>query len=231
MGWARYPSLLNDTRGSCAVAWLARCSSGFGGWRFGFALVTLEATRRRVSATTNARISLAAAMLRRALRQASLVCRHSNLFRAPTRSLRSSAPVAARILCADNVSPRCAEIFEDRGHKTVQSAGLSFEELKTELPKYDAVIVRSATKLPAEAFPYGTSLKVRQRLQKANAGTCELQVACMMQYHLWFGRQCCAALVKATGIDKRPRRGVVLPCLVYRTSDEVLCFPCDFIVC
>ena len=76
------------------------------------------------------------------------------------RGLRSTATSAARVLCADGVSPRCAEIFQDRGHRTVESGGLSMEDLKTELPKYDAIIVRSATKLPAEAFKYATSLKV-----------------------------------------------------------------------
>jgi len=62
------------------------------------------------------------------------------------------------------VSPVCAQVFQDRGHHVVEwKGGLSVDELKAELPKYDGIVIRSATKLTAEVFPSCPNLKVSVR--------------------------------------------------------------------
>lgn len=68
---------------------------------------------------------------------------------------------AARVLIADRMSPRAAEILGQMpGIEVLVRAGMSKEELIAEIAAYDAVAVRSATKLPAEVLSHATRLRV-----------------------------------------------------------------------
>jgi hypothetical protein len=104
---------------------------------------------------------------------------------AGVRSLHASGAALARILCvgewrhvlagsvrhcdgltaADNVSPVCAQVLQDGGHHVVEVKGaLSNAELKTTLPEFDSIVVRSGTFLTADVFPACPNLKVCMRL-------------------------------------------------------------------
>jgi hypothetical protein len=64
----------------------------------------------------------------------------------------------------------CAQVFQDRGHHVVElTRGLTAEELTTELPKYDGIVIRSSTNLGKEAFDACPNLKVSQHCLSVQA--------------------------------------------------------------
>jgi D-3-phosphoglycerate dehydrogenase len=66
-----------------------------------------------------------------------------------------------KILVSDPLSQRGLEILEQaKGIKTDLKPGLAPEELKKILPEYDAIIIRSETKLKADIIDAGARLKV-----------------------------------------------------------------------
>jgi len=65
-----------------------------------------------------------------------------------------------RVLIADDLSPRAAEIFRERGIEADVKVGLSPAELESIIAGYDGLAVRSATKATAKIIAAATRLKV-----------------------------------------------------------------------
>lgn len=65
-----------------------------------------------------------------------------------------------RVLIADKLSPRAAEIFASRGIETDIKTGLSKEELADVIGPYDGLAVRSASKVTPKILDRADSLKV-----------------------------------------------------------------------
>jgi D-3-phosphoglycerate dehydrogenase len=65
-----------------------------------------------------------------------------------------------RVLIADDLSPRAAEIFRERGIEADVRVGLTPAELETIIADYDGLAVRSATKASAKIIAAATRLKV-----------------------------------------------------------------------
>lgn len=65
-----------------------------------------------------------------------------------------------KILISDKSSPKCAELLRGAGHEVDEITGLSPQELKEIINKYDGLIVRSATKVTADIIEAATKLKV-----------------------------------------------------------------------
>ena len=65
-----------------------------------------------------------------------------------------------KVLISDNLSPKAAEIFRNRGIETDVKVGLSPEELAAIIGDYDGLAVRSATKLKGPVLEVATALKV-----------------------------------------------------------------------
>jgi D-3-phosphoglycerate dehydrogenase len=65
-----------------------------------------------------------------------------------------------RVLIADDLSPRAAEIFRERGIEADVKVGLSPAELESIIADYDGLAVRSATKATAKVIAAAKRLKV-----------------------------------------------------------------------
>lgn len=65
-----------------------------------------------------------------------------------------------KVLISDSVSPKCTEILQKNGITVDNKTKLSKEQLLAEIPNYDGLIVRSATKATAEVIQAGTNLKI-----------------------------------------------------------------------
>ncbi len=65
-----------------------------------------------------------------------------------------------KVLIADKMSPRAAEILVARGIEVDVEAGLDAAQLKARIGAYDGLAVRSATKVTAEALGEAEALKV-----------------------------------------------------------------------
>jgi D-3-phosphoglycerate dehydrogenase len=65
-----------------------------------------------------------------------------------------------RVLIADDLSPRAAEIFRERGIEADVRVGLAPAELEAIIADYDGLAVRSATKASAKIIAAATRLKV-----------------------------------------------------------------------
>ncbi len=65
-----------------------------------------------------------------------------------------------QVLLLDNVDPSCAEVFQERGVETHIPGKLTDEELKQEIGKYDAVVLRSGTTITKDLLKYADRLKV-----------------------------------------------------------------------
>ncbi len=65
-----------------------------------------------------------------------------------------------RVLISDDLSPRAVEIFAERGVDTDVMTGLSPDELKKIIGKYDGLAVRSATKVTKAVLEQAKNLKV-----------------------------------------------------------------------
>ncbi|MEE8246968.1 MAG: phosphoglycerate dehydrogenase, partial [Alphaproteobacteria bacterium] len=66
----------------------------------------------------------------------------------------------AKVLIADKMSLRAAEIFRSRGIEVDEKLGLSADELVACIGEYDGLVVRSATKVTADVIEAGAQLKV-----------------------------------------------------------------------
>ena len=64
-----------------------------------------------------------------------------------------------KILVSDNIAPKGVDILKKAGFEVDVNTGLSPEELKKEIGKYDALIIRSATKVTAEIIEAAGNLK------------------------------------------------------------------------
>lgn len=64
-----------------------------------------------------------------------------------------------KILITDGISEAGAKMLQDAGHEVVQQK-LSPEELLQQIGQYEAILVRSATKVRQDAIDAGTKLKV-----------------------------------------------------------------------
>ncbi len=65
-----------------------------------------------------------------------------------------------KVLLLDGVDPVCKQVFENRGIEAVEAPKLKGEELLKALPDYDAIVVRSATKVTKEVLKAAKNLKV-----------------------------------------------------------------------
>ena len=65
-----------------------------------------------------------------------------------------------KVLISDEMSPRAAEIFRERGIEVDEITGMSPAELKACIGAYDGLAVRSATKATAEIIAAAKNLKV-----------------------------------------------------------------------
>lgn len=83
-----------------------------------------------------------------------------------------------RVLIADDLSPRAAEIFRERGIETEIRIGLGPEELATAIGQFDGLAVRSATKVNADIIAAGQRLKV---IGRAGIGVDNVDVAAATQ--------------------------------------------------
>ncbi|HEY8873008.1 MAG TPA: phosphoglycerate dehydrogenase [Stellaceae bacterium] len=79
-----------------------------------------------------------------------------------------------KVLIADDLSPRAAEIFRARGIEVDVEIGLGAAELRRRIAGYEGLAVRSATKVTAELIAAADSLKV---IGRAGIGVDNIDVA------------------------------------------------------
>ena len=65
-----------------------------------------------------------------------------------------------KVLVSDPIAPQGVEILKNAGIEVTEQSGLSPEELAKIIPDYDAIIVRSATKVTKEVIDAAQNLKV-----------------------------------------------------------------------
>jgi len=65
-----------------------------------------------------------------------------------------------KILISDKLQEQAIKIFEDNGFEAVKKFSISPEELKNEIEYYDAIIIRSGTKLTDDILERAKNLKV-----------------------------------------------------------------------
>ena len=65
-----------------------------------------------------------------------------------------------KVLISDQLSPAAVQIFKDRGIDVDVKPGLTKEELKSIIGRYDGLAIRSATKVTADLLTAATHLKV-----------------------------------------------------------------------
>jgi D-3-phosphoglycerate dehydrogenase len=82
------------------------------------------------------------------------------------------------VLISDALSPRAAEIFAARGIEVDLAPGLSAEELKARIARYDGLAVRSATKVTGGLLAHAENLKV---VGRAGIGVDNIDVAAATQ--------------------------------------------------
>ena len=64
------------------------------------------------------------------------------------------------ILVSDSLSPKGVEVLERAGFSVAVKTNLSKEELLKEIPQYEGLIVRSATKVTKEVIEAGGRLRI-----------------------------------------------------------------------
>lgn len=77
------------------------------------------------------------------------------------------------VFVVDGVGANCTEILNSHGISVVNQAKISKEELLKEIPKYDALVVRSASQVSKEVLEAGKNLKV---VGRAGAGVDNIDV-------------------------------------------------------
>src|SRR4030066_2472936 len=65
-----------------------------------------------------------------------------------------------KVLISDSISQKGVDILKKAGLKVDVKTGMTPDELKKEIGKYDALIVRSATKATADVIAHAKNLKV-----------------------------------------------------------------------
>ncbi|MDA8132550.1 MAG: hydroxyacid dehydrogenase [Elusimicrobia bacterium] len=80
----------------------------------------------------------------------------------------------SKVLIADKADPLCEKVLKERGLDAVVKTGMKPEELKACAHEYDAIIVRSATKITREIFEAAKNLKA---VARAGAGVDNIDVA------------------------------------------------------
>jgi len=65
-----------------------------------------------------------------------------------------------KVLVSDNISQKGIDLLKKAGLTVDVKTGLSPDELKKEIGKYDALVVRSATKVTADIIEHAGNLKV-----------------------------------------------------------------------
>jgi D-3-phosphoglycerate dehydrogenase / 2-oxoglutarate reductase len=83
-----------------------------------------------------------------------------------------------KVLISDKMSPRAAEIFQERGIEVDVKPGMTPEELKACIGEYDGLAVRSATKAKVEIIEAGANLKV---IGRAGIGVDNIDIAAATQ--------------------------------------------------
>ena len=83
-----------------------------------------------------------------------------------------------KVLISDDLSPRAAEIFAERGIEVDLLPGLGADELKARIADYDGLAVRSATKVTAALIAARRKLKV---VGRAGIGVDNIDVAAATQ--------------------------------------------------
>ncbi len=78
-----------------------------------------------------------------------------------------------KVLISDKSSPQCAKVLRDAGHTVDEKFGVTAEELKSVIGNYDAIIVRSATKVTPEIIAAAKNLKV---IGRAGSGVDNIDV-------------------------------------------------------
>lgn len=71
------------------------------------------------------------------------------------------------VLIVDGVGANCGEILKAHGIKSTYKSKITKEQLLQEIPKYDALVVRSASQVTKQVLDAGTNLKV---VGRAGAG-------------------------------------------------------------
>ncbi|KAJ8737384.1 hypothetical protein PYW07_000655 [Mythimna separata] len=77
------------------------------------------------------------------------------------------------VLVVDGVGANCTEILTAHGISVVNQAKITKQELLNEIPKYDALVVRSASQVTKEVLEAGKNLKV---VARAGAGVDNIDV-------------------------------------------------------
>src|SRR5579862_5957515 len=83
-----------------------------------------------------------------------------------------------KVLISDDLSPRAAEIFRERGIEVDVRIGLDKDELKSIIGDYDGLAVRSATKVTKPILEAASHLKV---VGRAGIGVDNIDVAAATQ--------------------------------------------------
>ncbi len=78
-----------------------------------------------------------------------------------------------KVLISDKTSPKCAKILKNAGHEVDEMPGISPDELKSKIGNYQALIVRSATKVTAKVIEATSNLKV---IGRAGSGVDNIDV-------------------------------------------------------
>jgi D-3-phosphoglycerate dehydrogenase len=86
---------------------------------------------------------------------------------------------ALKVLIADDLSPRAAQIFWDHGIAVTERVGLSSEALAAEIGDYDGLALRSATKVGATAIAAAHRLRV---IGRAGIGVDNIDLAAATQH-------------------------------------------------
>jgi D-3-phosphoglycerate dehydrogenase len=76
--------------------------------------------------------------------------------------------VLKRVLISDEIDERCVDVLKKNGVDVTKNTKLSKEQLIAEIPNYDGLIVRSATKVTADVIAAGTRLRI---IGRAGTGT------------------------------------------------------------
>lgn len=77
-----------------------------------------------------------------------------------SKNKNGEAGKGVRVLISDKMSPLAAEIFRENGVNVDVVTGLSPDELKEIIGKYDGIAIRSATKLTSDILEHASNLKV-----------------------------------------------------------------------
>ena len=66
-----------------------------------------------------------------------------------------------KVLLLDGVAPKCAELLEEQGFEVVQQKKMTAEELMECIAEFDAIAIRSATKLTKELIEKGAEGRLK----------------------------------------------------------------------